>query len=387
MIKLKKNHDRRVRKGHLWVFSNEIEDPPVSELEPGSVRDIADSSGEFIGRAYVNPQSLITARILTHRKEPIDRDFLYGRLERALEYRSKIYGNRTAYRLVFAESDGLPGLVVDRYGAHLSMQSTTAGMDALLPDVVEVLIDMLEPEGIFLRNDVPIRELEGLDQEKRLLHGTVPDTIEIDCHGVRTIVDVINGQKTGWFFDQQENRRLAVKYSFPGADVLDLYSYSAGWGLQAAKAGADNVTAVDSSRGALKLADATTELNGLGDIVHTVRDNILEFLKKAHKSRDLVILDPPALIPSRSKVREGRKGYIDINKRALSVVRPGGFMITCSCSHHLEYDAFTDIVRIAAQGTGRTVRIVDSRPQAPDHPILVSMPETAYLKVLVAHVW
>jgi len=386
MITLKKNAERRVRRGHLWVFSNEIADPPVSQLEAGSVHELRDSSGDFLGIVYANPASLITARILTRKRLPIDGLFFRSRIEDALSLRERVIHQRDAYRLVFGESDLLPGLVVDRYGQWLSVQSQTAGMDRLLDLAVEALVDLLRPEGIFLRNDSPGRALEGLASEKRLLFGEVPDTVIISSWGSKFMVDIPNGQKTGFFLDQEHNRPLMKQYVPEGGTVLDLFCYTAAWGIHAAAAGASQVTAVDSSRGALNLAVANAALNNFEDRLIPVKESAVDFLKKARDSWDVVVLDPPAFIKSRNQIKEGVKGYIDVNRRALLRVKHGGFFVTCSCSHHLDSAGFETLLAAASHQSGRELRILDFRGQGPDHPILLSMPETRYLKVLVAQV-
>lgn len=386
MITLKKRADRRVRRGHLWVFSNEISEPKVSELEPGSVHELRDSSGEFLGMVYANPSSLIAARILSRKRRTIDRAFVQHRLEAALERRKRLFPDRHAYRVVFGESDALPGLVVDRYGPYLVAQSLTAGMERLWSEVLDALVQILTPEGIYLRNDSPSRALEGLVQEKRLAYGTVPDLVEIECNGLRFKVDIPNGQKTGFFLDQECNRSLMDGYVHPGATVLDLFCYTGAWGLHAALAGASNVTAVDSSRGALKLAAENAQINGLEDRFETVRDSAVDFLRKSRDTWDVIVLDPPAFIKSRSRMKEGEKGYVDVNRRALGRLKTDGILITCSCSHHLDLNSFEEVIATAARQAGKDLRILDFRGQGPDHPVLMAMPETRYLKVIVAQV-
>lgn len=384
MITLKKNSDRRVRRGHLWVFSNEVENPPVSELEPGSIHELHDSAGEFLGMVYVNPASLICARILSRKKVEIDSLFFQERIEAALELRKRAFPDRDSYRVVFGEADLLPGLIVDRYAEYLAVQSLTAGIDRLTDEVLAALIEVMSPEGIYLRNDAAIRSLEGLTPEKRLAYGSVPDMVTIVSNGLKFLVDIPNGQKTGFFLDQESNRALVGQYVFPGASVLDLFCYTGAWGIHAAASGADRVVAVDNSLGALSLALSNAALNGLDHKLQPVREPVLEFLKKTRDSWDLIVLDPPAFIKSRSGFKQGQKGYIDINRRALSKLKPGGIIITCSCSHHLTEPDFEDVLLSASRQSGRDLRILDVRGQGPDHPVLLAMPETRYLKVLAA---
>ncbi len=386
MITLKKNADRRVRKGHLWVFSNEIADPPVSQLSPGSVHELKDSHGEFLGMVYTNPASLIAARILSRRRTAIDADFFHARIQAAFERRQKLFPDSDVYRLVFGEADLLPGLIVDRYADFLAVQSLTAGMDHFLDLVIATLCELLSPTGIYLRNDSPFRVLEGLAADKSVAFGSVPEMVTIRSGNLRFLVDIPNGQKTGFFLDQESNRSLMKRYVFPGAKVLDLFCYTGAWGLHAAAAGAEHVTAADLSRGALKTADENAELNGMSQVFRTVRDSAIELLKKTHETWDVIILDPPAFIRSRSHINEGRKGYIDVNRRALGRLGPGGILVTCSCSHHLDAAGFEEILLAASRQSGRELRILESRGQGPDHPVLLSMPETRYLKVIVAQV-
>jgi 23S rRNA (cytosine1962-C5)-methyltransferase len=384
MITLKKNSDRRIRKGHLWVFSNEIAQPPVSELEPGSVHDLVDATGEFIAMVYANPNSLIAGRILSRRKVEIDGAFISDRIQQAVQQRKRLFPTRESYRLVYGEADLMPGLVVDRYGSVLAVQCLTAGMDRLLDLVVEALVEELNPEGIYLRNDSPMRSLEGLPLEQKVLHGAVPETVTIDSWGLTFRVDIPNGQKTGYFLDQESNRPLMKQYVTPGSKVLDLFCYTAAWGIHAAAAGAAEVTAVDSSRGALAMAASNAELNGFQERVITVKDSAIDFLKKTHESWDVVVVDPPAFIKSRAAVKEGQKGYIDVNRRALNKLNRGGILVTCSCSHHLPLSLLEESLLSASRQSGKELRILDIRGQSPDHPALLSMPETRYLKVIVA---
>jgi 23S rRNA (cytosine1962-C5)-methyltransferase len=311
---------------------------------------------------------------------------LEQRIGAALERRQRLFPERDFYRLIFGEADLLPGLIVDRYGTVLVVQSLTAGMDALIEDVLAVLVRYLSPEGIYLRKDSPSRVLEGLSQEKRIAYGSIPDTVIISSSGLRFLVDVADGQKTGFFLDQEANRPLMKQYVFPGAKVLDLFCYTGAWGLHAAAAGATEVTGVDSSPGAIQLAESNSALNGMEDRFHAVRHNALEFLKRSHETWDVVILDPPAFIKSRSQIKEGQKGYIDFNRRALTKLNPGGILVTCSCSHHLDAQTFEETVAIAARQSGKELRILDTRGQGPDHPFLLSMPETRYLKVIVGQI-
>jgi len=384
MIVLKPRADRRIRGGHLWVFANEIADPRVSDLEPGSIHELRDAAGEFLGVVYANPSSLIAARILSRRKTSIDAGFFLDRIQTAADFRRRLLPDRTCYRVVFGESDLLPGLIVDRYGDIAVVQVLTTGMERLLDEIVAAITEVLAPAGVYLRNDSSFRLLEGLPLEKRLLAGTVPERVEIESGGLRFAIDVVNGQKTGFFLDQESNRELMYRYVTPGTKVLDLFCYTGAWALHALAADADHATGVDSSRGALELATHSASLNNFTDRFLAVRDHAVDFLKKTRESWDLVVVDPPAFIKTRSQMREGKKGYIDVNRRALRHLRSGGILVTCSCSHHIDLNVLEEILISASRQSGRTLRIVDVRGQGPDHPVLLDMPETRYLKVFVA---
>ena len=264
MITLKKNADRRVRRGHLWVFSNEIAKPAITEIEPGSVHDLCDAAGEFIGTVYANSSSLIAARILSHKKIPIDTSFFRQRIEEALELRKGLCTDREAYRVIFSESDFVPGLIVDRYGPYLVVQSLTAGIDSHIEEIAEALQEVVAPEGMYLRNDAPFRSLEGLPEEKRTLRGSVPDEVSFTSAGLKMLVNIPNGQKTGFFLDQETNRLLVRSYVPEGARVLDLFCYTGAWGLHALAAGASEVVAVDTSRGALGPCNSHSGAQRLG---------------------------------------------------------------------------------------------------------------------------
>ncbi len=384
MITLRKNADRRIRKGHLWVFSNEIAQPPVSGLEPGSIHELCETHGEFIGMVYANPASLITARLLSRKKVGIDETFLSERLSDAINMRKAFSSGRESYRMVFAESDFLPGLIVDKYADYLSVQSLTAGMDKLMDSVLECLETLVEPKGIYLRNDSPARSFEGIPLDKRPAFGRPPEIVEISNGGLEFLVDIIDGQKTGFFLDQEFNRELMKKYVTSGAKVLDLFCYTGAWGIHALGAGAESATAVDSSRSALEMADENAKLNGFSGKFVSVKDSVIDFLKKIKDSWDVVIIDPPAFIKNKAQFKEGWKAYIDVNRRAMGRLRPGGVLVSCSCSHHMDQASFEEALLAAARQNGREIRILEVRGQGPDHPVLLSMPETRYLKVVAA---
>lgn len=358
----------------------------MAELAPGGVQELRDHAGEFIAMVYANPASLITARVLSRKRVEINQGFIQARLDEAIRRRLPFCRNRSAYRVVFGESDFLPGLIVDRYGDYVALQTLTAGMDRLREHVVRVLADALQPRGIFLRNDTPVRANEGLDQQKGLIFGSTPGRVRIDSDGLAFLIDIPEGQKTGFFLDQEFNRDALRRHVSPGMEALDLFSYTGGWGLHALAAGAASAVCVDSSRAALSLLEENAKLNGMAGRVETIRDRAVDYLKKARRTWDVIILDPPAFIKSRAGVAEGKKGYVDLNRRAMGKVAADGILVTCSCSHHLDDGAFEEILASASRQSGRDIRVLERRGQGPDHPELLSMPETRYLKVYVLHV-
>ena len=386
MIKLKKNADKRIRKGHLWVFSNEIDSPNVAEITQGEVDELYDHSGKFLGMVYSNPRSLITSRILSHSRTDIDAQFLKQRISEADQRRSAICRDSSAYRLFYGESDLIPGLIIDKYGDSYVIQSSTAGVDTMLELVVDAVVELFSPSCVYIRNDQPIRDLEGIPRTKRLGYGNLPERIEVELNDLKFMVDIENGQKTGLFLDQEFNRVALRKYLAPKAHVLDLFCYTGAWGINAAAKGLCDVTAVDSSVAALESAKVNAELNNVADRFEVVKEDCIDFLKKSDRHWDVVIADPPAYIKSKAKLAEGKRGYFDLNKRALGKLRKGGILITCSCSHHLTLEEFRELVLSASLQTSRRIRMMEVLGQGPDHPFLPAMPETSYLKALVCQV-
>ena len=379
-VTLRRGHDHRLRGGHPWVFSNEIAalDGPA---EPGAAVEIIAANGQRLGTGYYNPHSLIAARLLTRRHESIDTsEFFVTALQKALEYRRRLGGDLEALRLIHGESDALPGLVVDRYGDVLCVQLLTKGMDVRRELLVAALRELLAPRVIVARNDSAARELEGLPRGVELLHGEVPEPVVVTINGLRFAVDVLAGQKTGLFLDQRENCRRLHGLA-QGSEVLDLFCYAGAWSVHAASYGANSVTGVDASVAAVRQAEANARLNGLADRCRFVAADVFDFLRD-HRGRRFgtVILDPPAFIKSRKHLAEGQKGYLTVNRRALEMVAPGGVLVTCSCSHHLDRSTFLTLIAQAAQQARRNVRLMEMRGQASDHPVLPACPETDYLK-------
>jgi 23S rRNA (cytosine1962-C5)-methyltransferase len=381
VIKLKQKEDRRILRGHPWVFSNELERMSAT-FEPGEIVDVQDFLGRFVGRGYINPRSLIAVRILTRKEEEIDLAFFKKKISAARDLR-KDFGFGESYRAVFSEGDGLPGLIVDKYANTLVVQSSTAGIDRLLGEVVTALNEEYSPHAIVLKNDMGTRELEGLSQEKRVIVGSITGPVTIEESGITYRVDVLDGQKTGFFFDQRENR-LALKDCARGKRTLDCFCYIGAWSLSAAKFGASEVIGLDSSAKAVSQATDNAALNGLSAQFKTADVFAeLRLLEKQKEKFGCIVLDPPAFAKSRSKVREALKGYKDINLRAMKLLEPGGALVTCSCSHHIDQELFQEMLIDSAYSAGRQARILEMRSQSRDHPMLLAAKETQYLKCAI----
>jgi 23S rRNA (cytosine1962-C5)-methyltransferase len=384
-IRLQRGAERRAKCGHPWIFSNEIAEIS-GEKNAGDSAEVFNAGGEYIGSGYYNPRSLIAVRLLTRSREDIDSVTFYRqRILKAVEHRSSLYPGWNSFRAVYGESDHLPGLVVDRYGDYLSVQFLTCGIERRKDLILETLIDVFAPKGIAGRNDVAVRILEGLEEKVEILYGEIPETIEIDEHGLIFIVNILSGQKTGHFLDQKENHQILRKIS-KGKKVLDCFCYSGSWGLHAASYGADFITGVDSSEKAASLARENAKRNGFSNRIHFETADAFEklrTLKSEGKLFDVIVLDPPAFIKSRKLIREGTKGYLTINRRAMELLNEGGYLVTCSCSHHMEREAFREMLGKASFQAGREMRLIETRSQAPDHPVLLNVPETEYLKCFV----
>ncbi|WP_422443588.1 class I SAM-dependent rRNA methyltransferase [Thermoanaerobacterium sp. DL9XJH110] len=384
---LTKHRSNRIERGHPWVFKTEI-DRIEGHFSPGDMVDVVNFKGRFLGRGYINPRSQITVRILTYDKdEPIDEEFFKKRIMDALKYRQTL-GFSGSFRVVYGEADFLPALIVDKFEDILVVQTLALGMDRFKPVIVEVLKEVFNPAGIYERNDVPVRELEGLPQQKGPLYGDFEPVTVIEENGLKFYVDVENGQKTGYFLDQKENRR-AIAPLVRDADVLECFCYTGSFALCAAFFGARSVTAYDASKEAVELARKNAELNNLSHICGFEEGNAFDVLRRLYDKRqkfDVVILDPPAFAKNKHALQNAVRGYKEINLRGMKLLRPGGFLITSSCSHHVSETLFWDIVESAAFDAGVRLRLVQSRTQAKDHPILTSSDETRYLKFLMLQV-
>jgi 23S rRNA (cytosine1962-C5)-methyltransferase len=381
-VLLRAGEERRVRGGRPWVFSNEIlMDAETRALPAGSLAILRAAGGEALGLVTFNPHSLIAGRVLSIDPDArIDALFFGRRLVQAMALRDRLIGV-PFYRLIHAEADGLPGLVVDRFGGALVVQVNTAGMELLTPALLEALEAELSPSTIVLKNDAPVRKLEGLPRETKVAKGNA-GPVELIENGAKYMADLAGGQKTGWFYDQRDNRRFVAGLAH-GARVIDVYSYSGGFGVLAAKHGAKAVTCIDRSEAALEAARTAARLNGVESVVSFDKDEAFDALeKRAGSSFDIVICDPPAFVKSRKELRSGAQGYRKLVRLAAPLVAPGGFLFVASCSHLVDPPLFTEQVRRGLRDASRTGRILLSSGAALDHPVHPGLPETAYLKAI-----
>ena len=383
-IYLKKNEEKRLLAGHSWVYANEVARIEGKDKN-GSLATVCSFDGRFIGKGYINHASKILVRIFIRGDETDDEEFYYQRILQAWEQR-KALGYENCCRVVFAEADNLPALIVDKYDDILVMQCLSLGIHQRKKQLVSTLVRIFSPKGIYERSDVAVREKEGLPLEKGVLYGEVPTKVVIEENGLKMSVDVQNGQKTGYFLDQKENRFALRRYA-KGGDVLDCFCNSGGFSLNAAQT-ANSVTAVDVSQFALDNVRENAALNQI-DNIQTECADVFDYLRKqraAGKKYDLVVLDPPAFCKSAAEVQGAYRGYKDINIQGLKLVKSGGYLATCSCSHYMTLPLFMKMLGEAARESGRRVRYVEMRAQAPDHPALLNEEETLYLKFFVLQV-
>jgi len=385
---LKPQEERRLHAGHLWIFSNEINvgATPLTAFAPGAHVQVRSSHNRFLGYAYVNPRTLISARLLGRDPDyPPGRSLLVHRFRVALALRERMYA-APFYRLAFGESDLLPGLVVDRYGDVLVAQVGTAGMEAMKQEIQDALVKVVAPRAMLWKNDSAIRELEGLDRYVETAFGEVPDFVEVPEHGVNFRVPLASGQKTGWYFDQAGNRAMLMRHVH-NARVLDVFSYAGSFGLQAARAGAAEVTCVDSSAGALEAAAASAAANGLeAELLQGDAFDVLESLHADRRRFDVVVIDPPAFIKRRKDHPKGLAAYRRLNQLALQSLDRDGLLLSCSCSYHLGPGELTDAVQRAARHLGRFAQLIGVGAQAPDHPVHPAIDETRYLRAFLFRV-
>jgi 23S rRNA (cytosine1962-C5)-methyltransferase len=369
-----------VAAGHPWIFASDVVDR--GQAGAGDAVLVTDPKGRALGVAHYSSSSQISLRMLTGRVRPVDRAFYRERIAAAEAFRKRVVTGTTAYRLIHAEADLLPGLIVDRYGSCFSIQTLDQGMDAAKADIVSCLEEIFAPDGIVERNDASVRKLEELPLVSGLVAGSVPEAVAVEMNGLKFHADLMHGQKTGIFLDQRENYAAAARYARGRA--LDCFTSTGGFALHLA-ARSESVEAVDSSGPNLETARQNSEANGIGN-VHFREADVFDLLAghaAAQRRFDLVVLDPPAFAKARGSLEAAARGYKEINRRALDLLSPGGILVTCSCSHHVSEAMLLEIVAEASLDTNRPLRVLERRSQAQDHPILLTVPETMYLKCLI----
>jgi 23S rRNA (cytosine1962-C5)-methyltransferase len=372
----------RLRSGHLWVYRSDVRTAPA---EAGAIVRISDERGRFHGCAFYSDKSQIAVRLLTHDDRPVDRAFFTERLRRANEYRRAVVENTDAYRVVYGEADLLPSLIVDRYGDYLVVQTLSQATERNKGLFVEILVELFSPKGILERNDPKVRLLEGLEQRVSVLHGEIPQEILAKENGVTFVYDLQKGQKTGSFLDQRENHWAARRYA--SGEVLDCFSYQGGFALTVADK-CEHVEGIDMAPAAVDAARRNQQLNSISNV--TFREgnsfDILKEYDEVGRKFQMVILDPPAFAKNRDSLPAAHRGYKEINLRAMKILQPGGFLLTCSCSYHITEALFLQILAEAANDARKTIVVAERRTQSQDHPILLTMPETHYLKCLIVRV-
>lgn len=383
-ILLRKNQERRIKAGHPWVFSNEIWKMP-EKLYPGEEVQVSDSRGHLIGSGFYNGHSLISVRIYSRERREFDKTLIKERLEGAENLRQRLYPGSKFYRLCYGESDGLPGLIIDRYDRQFVIEIMSLGVDCRKEFVVESLKEMFDPECIYERSDSHSRRLEGLDQAVGPLLGKLSSSVVLEENGLKFAADLEHGQKTGWFFDQRDNR-MALRSYVKGKEVLDCFCHTGAFSVNAAAGGASRVTGMDISESAINIANRNAALNNLQEICIFRKADVLQELKgltESDKKYDVVILDPPAFAKNKKSIEPALKGYKEINLRAMKLLPPGGILVSCSCSYHIEDEQFRVMLVDAARDAGRTLKLLEFRHQAKDHPVLLASKETQYLKCAI----
>lgn len=385
-IRLNPRMHMRALFGHPWIYSNEIGmDAAIRSLPVGSIVRFQSAEGRALGTGYFNPHTLIAGRILSRDpEEKIDAAFFRARFAAALALREKLF-DKPFYRLVHAEADGLPGLIVDRFGGVVVVQANTAGMDALIEAIVAALKETVKPDAIVLRLDTPARQTEGLSQDVRVVHGKIDGPVRLEENGAAFFADLAGGQKTGWFYDHRDNRAFVAKFA-KGGKVLDLYTFAGAFGVQCAAAGAKDVVAIDRSEPALALAKQAAEANGVAGLMDIRRAEAFEAMEsmgQGSRKFDVVIADPPAFVKSKKDLKPGLKGYRKMVKLAAPLVRSGGVLLAASCSHNVSPEAFAEEVARGLGDARRSGRILRTAGAGPDHPVHPLLPESAYLKCIV----
>jgi 23S rRNA (cytosine1962-C5)-methyltransferase len=383
VLYLRKGAERRLRAGHLWVYSNEVDThkSPLNNFEAGEQAELRAANDKSLGVVFVNPHALICGRLISRdAKQGMTPQRLTQRMEMALELRDRLF-DKPFYRWVFGDSDGLSGLVIDRFGDTVVVQISTAGMELMKESVVRAVERLVQPAAIVLKNDGKMRKVEGLDSYVEQARGPETTQLHVEENGVRFEVPLAGGQKTGWFYDHRMNRQRLQAYA-PGKRVLDVFSYVGGWGIQAACAGAAQVTCVDSSSSAIDSVHHNAGLNGLANI-ETLEGDAFEALKALCDEKekfDIVVLDPPALIPRRRDQKAGEQAYARLNQLGLRLLERDGLLVSASCSMHLSQEKLTDIIRSSGRKIDRFVQLLEQGHQAPDHPVIPGIPETDYIK-------
>jgi len=385
-IILLKGEEDRLLTNHPWIYNNEIYSDDVS-AEAGSIVDVLNSKKKFLGRGFYNPHSKIRVRILTREKDEINQDFLKKRILSAWNYRKSL-GYNDFCRVVFSEADYLPGLIIDKFQDYFSIQTLSFGMEIRKNEIVEIINEIFDAKGIYERNDATVRVLEGLTEQKGFLSDEFQTEIIVKENGLQFYADLAGGQKTGYYFDQRENH-AAIEPYVKNAKVLDAFSYTGGFGIHAAHYGASEVISADISKPALDILQKNAKLNGLEKKIETVEANVFELLRTLNSngaSFDTIILDPPPFCKNRASLDQAFKGYKEINRRAIQLLKKDGFLITCSCSFHMLPEFFIEMLKEAAMNTGKNLQIIESRMQAKDHPVLLGFEESHYLKCIIARV-
>jgi 23S rRNA (cytosine1962-C5)-methyltransferase len=380
IVKVNRKGALRAASGHPWIFSSDVTDR--GNAAPGEAVEVHDPRGKPIGTAHYSSTSQITLRLLSTAREPIDKDFFLRRLRSAILHRERVVEHSNACRLVFSEGDLLPGLIVDRYGPHLVVQTLDQGMDRARDLIAHCLTELLAPAGILARNDASVRKLEGLALETVVLAGEIPDRVSILMNGLKLEADLLHGQKTGVYLDQREN--YLVVRRFARGRVLDCFTSTGGFALHAALK-AETVEALDSSAPALAMAEANARANGISNVQFRQAD-VFEFLSGIERRYSMIVLDPPAFAKSRKSIDDALRGYKEINLRALKLLDSGGVLVTCSCSHHVSEADLLQAIASAALDARKTLRVIERRTQAADHPVVLTVPETMYLKCLILEV-
>ena len=389
-LSLKAQSDRRLRAGHLWIYSNEVDvaSTPLKNFRAGEQVIVKTSQGKALGLAYVNPHNLICGRLFSRDvNRPLDKSLFVHRLNIALSLRESMT-DRPYYRLVYGDSDFLPGLVVDRFGDYLVVQIATVGMELLKSELIEALVQVFKPAGILMKNDSRIRRSEELPDYVEVVYGEVPKLVPMEENGVKFMAPVFDGQKTGWFYDHRASRGRLASY-VKGKRVLDVFSYVGGWGVQAASFGAEHVTCIDSSEFALDRVEENAALNNVAENVGTLQGSAFDAMKMLideGERFDVIIMDPPAFIPRRKDIKKGEQAYRRANELAMRLLAKNGVLVSASCSMHLTTERLIDILRGSARHIDRDLQVLEQGGQCFDHPVHAAIPETNYLKAVFTRV-